>query len=76
MTHNGPSSSLRRASASGWQIGHANGKMRRTTAIEFLIGLLASICELLTLLPQIMVGGAIRRFAVRKGFWVAPHSGP
>jgi predicted MFS family arabinose efflux permease len=34
-----------------------------------LIGLLVPIRESLALLPQILVGGVIRRFAVRKGFW-------
>ena len=34
-----------------------------------LIGLLVPIRESLALLPQILVGGFIRRFAVRKGFW-------
>lgn len=37
----------------------------------FLIGYLVPIRESLALLPQILVGAAIRRFAVRKGFWVA-----
>jgi len=37
----------------------------------FLIAFLSPIRESLALLPQIFVGGAIRRFAVRKGFWVA-----
>ncbi len=35
-----------------------------------LVGLLVPIRELLALLPQILVGGYIRRFAVRKGWWV------
>ena len=35
----------------------------------FLIGLLVPIRESLALLPQILVGGVIRRFPVRKGFW-------
>ena len=35
----------------------------------FLIGVLVPIRESLALLPQILVGGVIRRFAVRKGFW-------
>lgn len=34
-----------------------------------LVGLLVPIRESLALLPQILVGGVIRRFAVRKGFW-------
>lgn len=37
----------------------------------FLIGLLVPIRESLALMPQILVGGVIRRFPVRKGFWVA-----
>ncbi len=37
----------------------------------FLVGLLVPIRESLALLPQILVGGVIRRFALRKGFWVA-----
>jgi len=37
----------------------------------FLIGFLVPIRESLALLPQVLVGGAIRRFAVRKGFWAA-----
>ena len=36
-----------------------------------LVGLLVPIRESLALLPQILVGGVIRRFAVRKGFWAA-----
>jgi len=35
-----------------------------------LVGLLVPIRESLALLPQILVGGYIRRFAVRKGWWV------
>jgi len=37
----------------------------------FLVGLLVPIRESLALMPQILVGGVIRRFPVRKGFWVA-----
>ncbi|NNE85760.1 MAG: MFS transporter [Alphaproteobacteria bacterium] len=37
----------------------------------FLVGFLVPIRDSLALLPQILVGGVIRRFAVRKGFWVA-----
>jgi sugar phosphate permease len=37
----------------------------------FLIGVLVPIRESLALMPQILVGGIIRRFPVRKGFWVA-----
>lgn len=37
----------------------------------FLIGLIVPIRESLSLLPQILIGGVIRRFPVRKGFWVA-----
>jgi len=36
-----------------------------------LVGLLVPIRESLALLPQILVGGVIRRYPVRKGFWVA-----
>ncbi len=36
-----------------------------------LVGLLVPIRESLALLPQVLVGGVIRRFPVRKGFWVA-----
>lgn len=36
----------------------------------FLIGLLVPIRESLALMPQVLVGGVIRRFAVRKWFWV------
>lgn len=36
----------------------------------FLIGLLAPIREAGSLLPQIWVSGFIRRFPIRKGFWV------
>lgn len=35
-----------------------------------LVGLLVPIRESLALLPQILVGGYIRRYAVRKGWWV------
>ena len=35
----------------------------------FLIGFLVPIRESLALMPQIFVGGFIRRFPVRKGFW-------
>ena len=37
----------------------------------FLIGLLVPIRESLALLPQMLIGGVIRRFPVRKGFWSA-----
>jgi len=37
----------------------------------FLIGLLVPIRESLALMPQILIGGVIRRFPVRKGFWAA-----
>ncbi|MEQ9143012.1 MAG: MFS transporter [Parvibaculaceae bacterium] len=37
----------------------------------FLIGFLVPIRESLALLPQMLIGGVIRRFPVRKGFWVA-----
>ena len=37
----------------------------------FLIGLLVPIRESLALLPQIPVGGVIRRYPVRKRFWAA-----
>ncbi|MCB2100181.1 MAG: MFS transporter [Rhodobacterales bacterium] len=37
----------------------------------FLVGLLVPIRESLALLPQVIVGGVIRRFPRRKGFWVA-----
>lgn len=37
----------------------------------FLIGFLVPIRESLALMPQILVGGVIRRFPVRKGFWAA-----
>ena len=36
----------------------------------FFVGLLVPIREALALLPQMLVGSAIRRFPVRKGFWV------
>jgi hypothetical protein len=36
----------------------------------YLIGLLVPIRESLALLPQILVGGVLRRYAVRKYFWV------
>ncbi len=36
-----------------------------------LVGLLVPIRESLALMPQILVGGVIRRVPVRKGFWVA-----
>ena len=35
----------------------------------FLIGFLVPIRESLALLPQILVGGVLRRFAIRKHFW-------
>ncbi|MDH3475075.1 MAG: MFS transporter, partial [Rhodospirillales bacterium] len=37
----------------------------------FLVGLLVPIRESLALMPQILVGGVIRRFPIRKGFWAA-----
>ncbi len=37
----------------------------------FLIGLLVPIRESLALLPQILVGGVVRRYPVRKRFWAA-----
>jgi hypothetical protein len=37
----------------------------------FLLGVLVPIRESLALLPQTLIGGVIRRFPVRKGFWVA-----
>ena len=37
----------------------------------FLVGFLVPIRESLALLPQILIGGVIRRFPVRKGFWAA-----
>lgn len=37
----------------------------------FLVGLLVPIRESLALMPQILFGGIIRRFSVRKGFWAA-----
>jgi len=37
----------------------------------FLVGLLVPIRESLALMPQILIGGVIRRFPVRKGFWAA-----
>ncbi len=36
----------------------------------FFVGLLVPIREALALIPQILVGGYIRHFAVRKWFWV------
>ncbi|HBF98502.1 MAG TPA: MFS transporter permease, partial [Alphaproteobacteria bacterium] len=36
----------------------------------FFVGLLVPIRESLALIPQILVGGYIRHFAVRKWFWV------
>lgn len=36
----------------------------------FLIGLLAPVREAGSLLPQLIVGGVIRRFPIRKGFWI------
>ena len=38
-------------------------------APAFLVGFLVPIRESLALLPQILIGGVIRRFPVRKGFW-------
>lgn len=40
-------------------------------APPFVAGLLVPVRESLALLPQTLVGGVIRRFPVRKGFWVA-----
>jgi len=40
-------------------------------APAFLVGLLVPLRESLALLPQIVIGGIIRRFPVRKGFWAA-----
>ncbi len=37
----------------------------------FLVGFLVPIRESLALIPQILFGGFIRRFPVRKGFWAA-----
>jgi sugar phosphate permease len=37
----------------------------------FLIGFLVPIRESLALLPQVIIGDVIRRFSVRKGFWIA-----
>lgn len=39
-------------------------------APAFLVGFLVPIRESLALLPQILIGGVIRRFPIRKGFWV------
>ncbi len=36
-----------------------------------LVGMLVPIRESLALMPQILIGGVIRHFPVRKGFWVA-----
>tara|TARA_B100000965_G_scaffold177986_1_gene148521 strand:- start:83 stop:1408 length:1326 start_codon:yes stop_codon:yes gene_type:complete len=38
-------------------------------APAFFVGLLVPIRESLALLPQILVGGVIRRVPIRKGFW-------
>lgn len=40
-------------------------------APAFFVGLLVPVRESLALLPQVFIGGIIRRFSVRKGFWVA-----
>ena len=40
----------------------------------FLIGFLVPIRESLALLPQVLIGGIIRRFPVRKGFWAVSSS--
>jgi len=40
-------------------------------APAFLIGFLVPIRESLALLPQVFIGDVIRRFSVRKGFWIA-----
>jgi sugar phosphate permease len=45
-----------------WLIGAVGGP-------AFLIGFLVPVRESLALLPQIIVGGVIRHFAVRKFFW-------
>jgi sugar phosphate permease len=37
----------------------------------FFIGMLVPVRESLALLPQLLVGSAVRRFPVRKWFWVA-----
>lgn len=37
----------------------------------FLLGFLVPIRESLALLPQILIGDVIRRYPVRKGFWIA-----
>lgn len=37
----------------------------------YLVGALVPIRESLALMPQVLFGGFVRRFAVRKGFWVA-----
>lgn len=39
-------------------------------APTFLTALIVPLRESLALLPQILIGAVIRRFAVRKGFWV------
>ncbi len=39
-------------------------------APTYLVGMLVPVRESLALLPQTIVGGVIRRFAVRKWFWV------
>lgn len=41
------------------------------SAPVFFIGLLVPIRESLALLPQVLIGGVIRRFPIRKGFWIA-----
>jgi len=40
-------------------------------APSFLIGMLVPTRESLALLPQVLIGGVIRRYPVRKGFWAA-----
>lgn len=45
-----------------WLLGTAGAPL-------YLVGMLVPIRESLALIPQILVGGVIRRFAVRKGFW-------
>lgn len=40
-------------------------------APTYLLGFLVPVRESLALLPQMLVGGAIRRYPVRKYFWVA-----
>ncbi len=46
-----------------WLIGAVGGPV-------YLVGVLVPIRESLALLPQILIGGVLRRFAIRKYFWV------